>query len=160
MGKKKGAAQDPLAKLTAESNKGWKYIRQTIGQGAAERADILVAIALAKELAESTAARVAANLDTQTRQVAAALASHSIAVSAEMTRSTSSLASDLHDHKERDARRFDEMAACVASVAADVKSLLHSRTFLYGAWKAIAIVGGIAGFLGGIAVAITKAFHG
>jgi hypothetical protein len=61
------------------------------------------------------------------------------------------VARELAVHTEHDDERFAALTALVTSVANDVKSLLDSRSFTRGVWKAASVAGGSVGG----AVAIT-----
>ena len=68
-----------------------------------------------------------------------------------------SVAAELVTHTRHDDERFERLTALVEAIGGDVKSLLDSRSFQRGAWKAIGVVGGVAGTIAGLLVAIVKA---
>jgi hypothetical protein len=67
-----------------------------------------------------------------------------------------SVAKELVLHTQHDDERFERLTALVESIGGDVKSLLDSRSFQRGAWKAISVVGGIAGTVAGLLVTFVK----
>lgn len=46
---------------------------------------------------------------------------------------------ELVQHTQHDDERFETLTTLVESIATDVKSLLASRSFMRGAWKAITV---------------------
>lgn len=60
---------------------------------------------------------------------------------------------ELETHTQHDDERFVALTALVTSIATDVKSLLDSRAYGRGFWKAVMLVGGGAGTIAGLAVA-------
>lgn len=59
-------------------------------------------------------------------------------------------------HTQHDDERFERLTTLVESIGGDVRSLLASRSFQRGAWKAITVVGSVAGGLAAIVVAIAR----
>jgi hypothetical protein len=66
------------------------------------------------------------------------------------------LSVQFNQHAEEDTRRFSEVNEKLDNIGADVKSLLGSRQYTRGFWKAILLVGGGAGGAVGIVVAVVK----
>lgn len=62
----------------------------------------------------------------------------------------------LQTHIKEDANNFKEMTVQILEVNKDVKSLLNSRSFLRGAWFAVATVGTLVGVIAGIIIAWYK----
>lgn len=58
----------------------------------------------------------------------------------------------LQAHTAEDARRFEEMSGKLDSIGTDVKSLLESRSFSRGAWKAIVTAASAAGAAAGLLI--------
>jgi predicted component of type VI protein secretion system len=64
-----------------------------------------------------------------------------IEVAARTAASTAEVASSkLQLHTAKDEERFEQVTALVESIANDVKSLLDTRSFTRGAWKAITVI--------------------
>lgn len=55
------------------------------------------------------------------------------------------LAAQFEAHATEDTRRFAEVNVKLDDIGSDVKSLLQSRSFSRGFWKAVLLVGGGAG---------------
>lgn len=56
-----------------------------------------------------------------------------------------SVSKELTLHTQHDDERFEQLTKLVESIATDVKSLLQSRSFFRGAWKAASVAGGAVG---------------
>ena len=59
--------------------------------------------------------------------------------------STERIAAELTAHARLDDERHAENKQTLAEISEDVKSLLESRSFARGIWKAAVVAGGIAG---------------
>jgi hypothetical protein len=57
-------------------------------------------------------------------------------------------------HAAEDTRRFGEVNIKLDGIGADVKTLLDSRQYTRGFWKAILLVGSAAGGIAGLVVAV------
>lgn len=67
------------------------------------------------------------------------------------------LAAQFEAHATEDTRRFVEVNGKLDDIGTDVKSLLQSRSFSRGFWKAVLLVGGGAGTIAGLIVTAVKA---
>lgn len=67
-----------------------------------------------------------------------------------------SLRATLQAHTEEDARRFVEMNGKLDDIATDVKSLLASRSYMRGAWKAIITAASAAGAAAGLLISYLR----
>ena len=66
------------------------------------------------------------------------------------------LAEELKAHDRLDTERFDAVNTKLDGIHADVKSLLASRSYVRGAWAAIATISGAVSFVVGIVIAWMK----
>lgn len=55
------------------------------------------------------------------------------------------VAAELVTHTKHDDERFESLTKLVTSIASDVKSLLESRSFTRGVWRAASVAGGSVG---------------
>jgi len=65
----------------------------------------------------------------------------------------------LKEHADMDTTRFAAVEKKLDDIGGDVKSLLVSRSYVRGAWKAIVVLGGTAGAVVSLAVALLRATH-
>lgn len=63
------------------------------------------------------------------------------------------VARELAEHSRRDEERFGRLTTLVESIASDTKSLLASRSFTRGAWRAVAAVSAAISTAIGLAIA-------
>lgn len=87
-------------------------------------------------------------------------------MSPRLTKYQRDLASALDAHDRLDTERFDRLATTLEamvknqeSIAADVKSLLQSRSFTRGVWRAAATVGAIVSVLVTVSIEVVKWFR-
>lgn len=66
------------------------------------------------------------------------------------------MAKAMSDHISADAAAFAAQNLAILEVNKDVKSLLHSRSFLRGTWFAVVTVGTLIGVVAGLVVAWYK----
>jgi hypothetical protein len=70
------------------------------------------------------------------------------------------VARELTLHTEHDDERFTALTVLVESIANDVKSLLDSRSFTRGVWKAASVAGGSVGGVVAVAAFIVSWLRG
>jgi hypothetical protein len=75
-------------------------------------------------------------------------------------RITARVSDELRAHQERDEGQFAAVNERLTEIGADVKSLLQSRSYIRGAWKAVAVVSGATATVVSIVIAILKHFGG
>lgn len=78
-------------------------------------------------------------ITTDTMAIIKAIESSAIAQKA----AADSVKDDLAKHTAQDDERFTRLTDLTESIANDVKSLLSSRSFVRGAWKAIVVTAGV-----------------
>ena len=66
------------------------------------------------------------------------------------------LAKEVREHVQADAKSFEHVEGVLKEIGGDVKSLLDTRNFQRGAWKATVTIAGAAGTAGGIVFALAK----
>ena len=66
------------------------------------------------------------------------------------------LATEVRAHISADNERFNTIDESLTGIAADVKSLLHTRSFTKGAWKAIVTIAGATSVIIGLVIAWVK----
>lgn len=71
-----------------------------------------------------------------------------------------SVSTELVTHTKHDDERFQALTELVTSVANDVKSLLESRSFTRGVWKAASVAGGSVGGLVAVIAFIVSWWRG
>lgn len=74
----------------------------------------------------------------------------------ETVRKVDELAAEVRAHVQADAKSFEGVEQALKEIGGDVKSLLDTRTFQRGAWKATVTIAGAAGTAGGIVFALAK----
>lgn len=84
------------------------------------------------------------------------MATRKAALRGEYDRRLASMIEVLQTHITEDANNFKELTTQVLEVNKDVKSLLNSRSFLRGAWFAVATVGTLVGVIVGLVMAWYK----
>lgn len=78
------------------------------------------------------------------------------AASAKSKNVSDAVARELVTHTQHDDERFVALTALVTSIATDVKSLLDSRSFTRGAWKAIVMAASAAGAMAGLIISYLR----
>jgi hypothetical protein len=59
---------------------------------------------------------------------------------------------------EQFASELQQLRRDVSEIAADVKSLLATRSFTRGVWRAVGVIGGLAGAIAALAVSVAQHF--
>ena len=66
------------------------------------------------------------------------------------------LATEVRAHIVADNERFNKIDGALSSIADDVRSLLQTRSFTKGAWKAIVTIAGATSVIVGLIIAWVK----
>jgi hypothetical protein len=64
------------------------------------------------------------------------------------------------EHQAEDRAQFQLLHETLKPIAHNVESLMETRTFMRGTWKAISVVAGAASVVTTIVIAVIKAFAG
>ena len=81
-------------------------------------------------------------------------------VAADLDAHNAKLAEALEAHDRLDTERFDKVTTTLTEISTDVKSLLQTRSFTRGVWRAAFTGGGIVAFATTVGFEIIKLVRG